>query len=196
MARSTSQKPKIAAQPPAESPDEVIAFLIALDRSDTEAMRRICREEPELFAKLRADHRWIVCDAARKSSPEVMRALIELGAPIDEQDSNLFTGLCWAVDFGRYDVARVLLECGADPNLDCPLFRVATSNKVEDRIAMAKLLFDHGADVNHPFLAEGLPPRTALSEAIKRGNAELAEFLKSRGGKVVSGTKGKRQGSA
>ncbi|HKA06777.1 MAG TPA: ankyrin repeat domain-containing protein [Gemmataceae bacterium] len=173
-------------------PDKLVAFLIALDRSDTDAMRRIRRQEPDLFPKLRADHRWIVCDAARKSSPEAVRDLIELGAPIDERDSNLFTGLCWAVSCGRYEVARVLLECGADPNLDCPLFRVASSDKVQDRIAMAKLLLDHGADVNQPFLVEDMPPRNALSEAIKRGHSELAEFLVARGAKPLPASKRKR----
>jgi Suppressor of fused protein (SUFU)/Ankyrin repeats (3 copies) len=165
-------------------PDKVVAFLVAVDRSDLDAMRRFASEEPNLFRKIRAGNDWVVCDAAkRRSTPEAVRSLIELGADVNERDSNGSTGLCWAVTYGRYDVAKVLLECGADPNLDCPLFRL-TSNDVQDRVAMAKLLLDHGADINQPFIVEGMPARNALSGAIDAGLQDLVEFLKSRGARL------------
>src|SRR5436309_12555505 len=97
--------------------DRIIAFLIAMDRGDAAAMRRFHHEEADLFRKMRAANRWVVCDAARTASPEAVQVLIELGAPINEQDSNGFAGLCWAVTRGRYDVAKLLLEAGPDPNL-------------------------------------------------------------------------------
>jgi uncharacterized protein len=164
--------------------DKVFAFRKALYHSDTDSMRRFAAAEPDLFRKLRAGNDWVVCDAAkRRSTPEAVRSLIELGADVNERDSNGSTGLCWAVTYGRYDVAKVLLECGADPNLDCPLFRL-TSSDVQDRVAMAKLLLDHGADVNYPFIVEGLPPRNALSAATDARLQDLVQFLKSRGGKL------------
>jgi hypothetical protein len=46
---------------------------------------------------------------------------------------------------------------------------------------MTTILLDHGADINHPFLVEGLPPRNALSDAIAVGDEQLISFLKSRG---------------
>jgi Suppressor of fused protein (SUFU) len=56
---------------------------------------------------------------------------------------------------------------------------------------MAKLVLDHGADINQPFLVEGLPPRNVLSEAIGRGHTALVEVLKSRGAKLPEGPAGR-----
>src|SRR5262249_62051540 len=152
---------------------------------DVAAMREFASEVPDLFAQLRVRSLRIVCDAARDYSPEVVRSLVELGADVNEQDANNYTGLCWAVTRGRFEVAQALLECGANPNLDCPLFRVV-GEKVEDPIAMAKLLLDHGADINQPFVVEGLPPRTVLSAATASKRTNLIEFLKSRGAELPS----------
>ena len=155
-------------------------------------MRRFAAEVPDLFRKLHEQQYpdWAVCNAAQESSPEAIRTLLELGADINEQDSNGDTGLCWAVMEGRHDAAKVLLEGEADPNLGCPIFHVACQD-VEDRIGVAALLLDHGADINQPFLVEGLPPRNVLSEAISRGHEELVAFLKSRGAKLPEGPAGR-----
>lgn len=164
--------------------DRHVAFRKAFLRSDTEAMRKFLAEAPDVLQHLhqpRPFRVWIMCDAAKKSPIEVIETLLELGADINEQDSNGFSGLRWAVIEGRGDVAKFLLEHGADPNLNCPIFSVATTQDLSDRIGMAKLLLDNGADVNQPFLVEGLPPRNVLSEAVARGHADLVEFLKSRG---------------
>jgi hypothetical protein len=166
------------------TPDPAVEFWIAIRDSDEDAMREIARAEPDLWRKLRDKKERIVCEAAKRSSPEAVRTLIDLGADIDEQDSNQYTGLSWAVAWDRYDIAKVLLECGANANLDTPIFQVANSQGIRDRIAMAKLLLDHGADINQPFLVTNLPPRTALSAAIENGHKELVEFLKSRGAKL------------
>jgi hypothetical protein len=163
--------------------DTLIAFRKALYYSDTEAMRRFASQTSDLFPRLLADHNWVVCDAAKKSSPEAVRVLIELGAEIDQQDSNGFTGLCWAVARENYDNAKMLLECGANPDVGCPIFSVATQN-LRDPIAMAQLLLDHGADINQLFLVEGLPPRNVLSESVQTGLTNLVEFLKSRHAKL------------
>jgi hypothetical protein len=163
--------------------DKVNAFRKAAYLSDIAAMRRFAAEVDDLFQELRARSLRIVCDAARDFLPEVVRALVELGADVNEHDANGYTGLCWAVTRGRYDVARVLLECGADPNLDCPIFRIV-GEKVQDPIAMAKLLLDHGADINHSFEVEDLPPRTVLSAATASKRTDLIEFLKSRGARL------------
>lgn len=156
-------------------------------RFDIDAMRKVVAEVPDIFRKLR-DFRpfpnWVMCDAAKEHSPEVIRALLELGADINEQDSNGETPLGWSVIRGRHEIATLLLECGADPNLNCPIFSVSNSQKLADRVGMATILLNHGADINLPFLVEGLPPRNALSEAIVQGHTELADFLKSRGAKL------------
>src|SRR5258705_153867 len=90
--------------------DKVMAFRKAQYYSDLAMMRKLADGDPELFRKLRERNIWIVCNAATESSPEAVRTLIDLGADIDEQDSNGSTGLCWAVTRGRYDVAKVTAQ--------------------------------------------------------------------------------------
>ena len=152
--------------------EKLIPFRRAFLQSDVEAMRRAAAEVPDLFRKLREQRPfpdWVLCDAAKDRSLEVMQTLIDLGADINEQDSNGLTGLRWAVIEGRHDAAKLLLERGADPNLNCAIFSVATSQGLSDRVGMAELLLDHGAKINEPFLVKGLPPRNVLSEAIGAG---------------------------
>src|SRR5438132_8496103 len=124
--------------------DKVIAFMVAVEESDVDAMRRFFSEEPDMFRKLRQDNTWIICDAARESTPQGVRALLDLGADINQQDYRGFTGLCCAVAGDRYEMANFFLECGADVNLGSPLFNVASQN-LQARVAMARLLLDHGA---------------------------------------------------
>ncbi|HEX7450329.1 MAG TPA: suppressor of fused domain protein [Pirellulales bacterium] len=176
--------------------DRATVFRVALYQADVPAMRQYAAEEPHLFEKLRIRKERIVHDAAKHNSPEAVRALIELGADINEQDANGYTGLVWAVTYERAEVARTLLELGADPNLGCPVFSVASSQHLEDRVAMAKLLVEHGADINQPFLVEHLPPRTVLSEAIGRRHMALVDFLKSCGAKLPEKASGKSKRAA
>ena len=163
--------------------DPVTAVRKAVYYSDVDAIRRFFSEQSDLAARIRRAKNRIVCEAAKKSTPEAVRALIESGADVNEQDSNGATGLCWAVTYGRYDVARVLLQCGADPDIRCAIFGI-TDEDVSDPIAMAALLLDHGADINRPFLVEGLPARTILSRAVASGRSDLVEFLKSKGARL------------
>ena len=175
--------------------DRAAVFRIAVLQSDVPAMHRYVAVEPDLFAKLAARKERIVGEAAKHSSPEAVRALVELGADIDAQDANGDSGLCWAVMSDRLDVVRVLLESGADPNRGCPIFNVACQD-LNDPIAMAKLLLAHNADINRPFLVEGLPPRNVLSEAMAEEKAELVKFLKSRGAKLPAAARGDTKAAA
>jgi hypothetical protein len=175
--------------------DRAAVFRVAVLQSDVAAMRRYAAEEPDLFAKLAARKERMVGEAAKASSPEAVRTLVELGADIDEQDANGDTGLCWAVMKERLDVARVLLELGADPHRGCPLFNVACQD-LNDPLAMAELLLSHNADINQPFLVEGLPPRTVLREAIAGEKADLVKFLKSRGARLPAASRRSKEKEA
>ena len=73
------------------------------------------------------------------------------------------------------------LKCGRPAELTEQVIHVA-HQAVQNPIAMAQLLIDHGADVNQPFLVEGLPPRNVLSEAMTIGQTDLVDFLRSQPG--------------
>ncbi len=175
--------------------DPLLAFRIALRNGDADTMRRIHAAEPDLFSRIRKRSGPIACDAAKSGTAAMMQVLIELGSDINEQDANGFTALCWAVTRSKMDIVQTLLRAGADPRLDCAIFRVA-GDDVSEPIAFAQLLLDHGADINQPFEVEGLAPRTVLSQAIRIGNQELVDFLKARGATLPGAPANQKRPSA
>ena len=91
-----------------------------------------------------------------------------------------FTALHLAAFFGHPDIARLLVERGADTNAVArnpmqvmPLHSAAAARQLE----IARLLVDHGADVNAP-QERGFTP---LHEAAQNGDFELAGLLLERG---------------
>ncbi|MEJ0100842.1 MAG: ankyrin repeat domain-containing protein [Pseudomonadota bacterium] len=106
--------------------------------------------------------------AARQGNVEATRALIEGGAKMDIQSgSEQTTPLVLAIANGHYDVAKVLVEHGADVNKAnimglAPLYAVIDVQWVPkqwspeplvdqehtDYLTLMKLLIDHGANVN------------------------------------------------
>jgi ankyrin repeat protein len=106
--------------------------------------------------------------AARQNAVEGGRALIEGGADLDAVDPDGATALAIAIINGNYDVAAVLLEAGADPNIvDTaaamgPLYAAADMHRLAvghgrpnprphaelDAVDIVRLLLEHGADPN------------------------------------------------
>ncbi|MBN2269645.1 MAG: ankyrin repeat domain-containing protein [Sedimentisphaerales bacterium] len=87
--------------------------------------------------------------AARKSSLEMIRILLDAGAEINSFDSEGGTPLMGAVEEHREDVVEFLLGQGADPNIgttSCgmPLHYAARNGDV----GIGRLLLEHGAEVN------------------------------------------------
>lgn len=80
---------------------------------------------------------------------------------------------------GQTDLAKVLLEAGADPNLPStiqlhtPLMEAARTGD----IALAKILLEKGANL-HAVSSTGM---TALHFAAAEGSAEMVQFLLSKG---------------
>ena len=99
---------------------------------------------------------------------------------------NGLTPLCAAADWGRADLVRVLLAAGADPRVPCgegfgsitPLMVWSQSWEAPSAgLETARLLLDHGADVNAPS-ANGLTP---LMLAVGFHRAPAIRLLLSRG---------------
>jgi len=67
-----------------------------------------------------------------KSSPEIIKAIINRGGRINAVDNNGKTPLRTAVDLGLYDQAKILADAGADP------FITAVDNKSPADIAFTK----------------------------------------------------------
>ncbi|KRX19859.1 putative ankyrin repeat protein [Trichinella nelsoni] len=101
-----------------------------------------------------------------------------LSAPhIPSQYRNMRMALTFAVLQHHFDAARILLQNGADPNLECrddcgivlPPLQIACW---ERDVRMARLLLEFGADVN-----KAVFNRTALTVAIDVRSRELVELL-------------------
>jgi len=87
--------------------------------------------------------------AALFGQTEVARALVEAGAPLDARDKGCCTALLMAVQDKHDDMALMLIDAGADPNIpggidDTPLMFAAGRGAC----ALAEKLIASGADLN------------------------------------------------
>ena len=79
------------------------------------------------------------------------------------------------------DIARLLLENGADPNRDRAVIYAITGSK-KNCLELIQLLERHGADLHRCFpLGKTAEQINTLSTAISWGKKDVAEYLLSKG---------------
>jgi|GEM_PF-3807146 len=95
----------------------------------------------------------VLVDSIKQGTNTLTSQLITLGVDVNQPDNRGQTALAQAVESGRLQIAKLLLDHGANPNL-----RSDTSNAPPlcialDRgnIAMSKLLMKRGVSINHVF---------------------------------------------
>ena len=117
-------------------------------------------------------------------TPEIATLLLTRGADVNAADSNNMTALAWAASDGRTDVARVLLEHGAEvdahsyPGLELtPLMHAVGGGKTD----MVRLLLERGANVNAARANDGC---SSLMFAATKGCAEEVGILIDAGAPV------------
>lgn len=117
--------------------------------------------------------------AADRGDVDALRSAIAKDPAVVNQRGGRLgtTALILATVAGRTDVARLLLERGADPNLTeihpmavHPLFKAA----VFGRDAIAQLLVNAGARIDDQGLANGMTP---LHDAVLQGRAGMVRIL-------------------
>jgi len=118
--------------------------------------------------------------AAANDNVEAAVILISHGAKIDVRDKvNNDTALIYGIRDGKFSLAEVLLEAGADPNLtDRRGFAPLHIAAARDDAKIVQCLLDHGAAINVRTHSDG---RTPLMIAAAAGFAEMVELLLSRG---------------
>ena len=143
-----------------------IAALLANQRSDLDIFEACAAGDLERVKVLIEDH------------PELVDAVALDG----------FQPLGLACFFGHYEIARLLVEAGAEinsasknPQKVTPLHSAAASRSLE----IARLLLEHGADPN----ARQNDDFTALHEAAHNGQIELVEILLAHGADVNANQK-------
>ena len=152
-------------------PDEQIAFQKAVNKVEINKVEAILREHPE-WARDNTFF-WgegILCMPAKGNHHELMRLLMSYGATVPKL-------LKWAPAyyFERYDSAEFLMANGMDPNTKS-WHGVSLLHDMawKGRADRAKLLIDHGADIN---TIEDEYRSTPLGVAARFGNRELVEML-------------------
>lgn len=121
-----------------------------------------------------------LADAARAGDAAQVRTLVAAarGAELDEPGRDGMSPLMWAAQANDLQIARLLLEAGADANLGnrfgmTPLWLAATSSSPE----LVELLLLHGAGAD-----VGLPHgETPLMAAARAGDAGSIELLLAAG---------------
>ena len=121
-----------------------------------------------------------IAEAAVLGRVDRVKELVERGAPIDAKSADGFTALHYAAFFGHAELARFLVDAGAQLDIRAkndmqvtPLHSAAAGGHRE----VALLLIAAGADVN----AAQHHGWTALHAAAQHGDAELAGALIERG---------------
>jgi len=126
-----------------------------------------------------------IFEAAATGQTERVRALVRGDATLANAFSaDGFMPLGLAVFFGHPDTTEALLAAGADVNATTreamkvtPLQSAAAARQVD----IARLLIDHGANVNARQVESGFTP---LHEAAANGQVDLASLLLDRGADV------------
>ncbi len=144
----------------------------------TKQVEALIKQDPALVSAYSPDGFTALSLAAFFGHAETVNTLLAAGAPVNaaSQEAMKLTPLASALAVQRNDIARTLIEYGADVNAKAendltPLHTAAARGNLES----ARLLLEHGADIN-AMSKDGKPP-IAWAEA--RDHPEMVEFLKS-----------------
>jgi ankyrin repeat protein len=121
----------------------------AAEGGNVEALRVLLEKIPDVAVTRDDDGHTLLIDAAKGGSIDVVRLVLERGAPVNEKGPGGLTPLHVAAESGHDAIVRVLLDLGAEVNArdDAgmePLHKAAD----ESRDGVVRLLLDSGADVN------------------------------------------------
>lgn len=148
----------------------------AAGTGQTQRLRELIAADPSLVNSHSSDGFTPLGLSVFFGHPENVNALLEAGADVNlaSRETMKVTPLASASAAGQYEIARVLIEHGANVNARAasdftPLHESAASGK----IAFAKLLLEHGADVN----ARASDGKTPLDYARAYDRKEMVELL-------------------
>jgi len=112
---------------------------------------------------------------------ELFTLILNGNVDVNFQNSQGETALFNAVQLGKKQIAQILLEHDADPNLGklSPLIQSCISGYLE----ISKLLIDYGADVNYEY-DDTMFPLTPLTASIANNHIEVVKLLIEKGANI------------
>jgi uncharacterized protein len=179
--------------PPARNPtlqvllrhDPPLTFFESCATGDVDAVREALMQNGGLANSWHPIGLSALHFAAFSGDTAVTTLLLDSGARIDARARNGFinTPLQVALLPGQVATARLLLERGADPLVRqergfAPIHAAAFLGRRD----LVDLLLDYGADIE----SRANDGRNAITEALRGGNPELADYLRARGAKEAA----------
>ena len=159
--------------------DAQVGIFAAAAKGQTDELRSLVEKDPSLVNTHSPEGFTPLGLAAFFGHPETVQALLTAGADpnLTSQESMKMPPLGSAMAVQRNDIARILIEHGADVNgkavNDLTALHTAAAR---GNLEAAKLLLDHGANIN----AVSTDGKSAFAYAEERNHPEMMEFLKSR----------------
>ncbi|AVP87644.1 hypothetical protein phytr_7040 [Candidatus Phycorickettsia trachydisci] len=122
---------------------------------------------------------FLLSKACQKNDTQVVSFLIEKGINVKVNfDSSLI--IC-AIQHGSQEIARILIESGADVNAESDYWQRPLHLAVKNgQLDIVRLLLDRGADINASSIHVGTP----LQLAAKKGQEEMVRLLLDRGADI------------
>ncbi|KAJ5590795.1 hypothetical protein N7450_004767 [Penicillium hetheringtonii] len=134
------------------------------------------RDEYEEYETPLDDHGYPVALAAKRGHYEIVKLLLEAGAPSDEPTDRKNTPLSLAAEEGHLDIVKMLVRAGCNVNAEYvpPVCYAARDGRVE----VVQYLLDNGADPNTIAPSRRI---TALELAAWSGHSEVIKVLLNHG---------------
>jgi hypothetical protein len=174
--------PEPARRAGAAGPDRIGSILADGIRSgNVEEVRRLLIESPHLLARDHHGHTWLQIAAHYESVPMV-ELFLGLGSDVNAEGMNGFVALDAALGADHPEVVRCLLHHGADPNRGKQVIWAIVGHG-RHSLEMLRLLEQHGADLDRPFvneMSEDRRPITSIVAAKDWGKKDVAKYLSSR----------------
>jgi ankyrin repeat protein len=126
-------------------------------------------------------------EAIAAGKKDILNEYLEQSSPnlINTHSSDGFTPLSLAAFFNRVDLAKLLLENGADPNLQATnpsKVNALHAAVAKENVELCKLFLENGGDPD----AVQMQHVTALHSAVHRGNLDLTKLLVEKGATIAS----------
>ena len=130
----------------------------------------------------------LICQRGNFKDFEIIKLLLENNSNFDNSNGNTWSCLMCTVNNSNYDIAKLLIEKGADVNFinynGDNILNLLCSNRKDNKII--ELLIENGADVNSKNKFGGTPLMNLIKYSSSSDNFKSIKLLISKGSQVNS----------